>query len=194
MLTRTRAGTTGRPKGVVLTHANLHVQSLAKMACVGYNSRDVYLHVAPLFHVGGLSSLMAMLMAGARHVVMPRFEAREALALIASRGVTALIAVPAMVQDLAKAAAAVVGETSCASVLRVLVGAGGTTPKMQVIQDLILFLIFLLSLSSISLPFHRQRALRQLFPNAALYAAYGMSEACSSLTFRTLHQVRRVAA
>ena len=57
-----------RPKGVVLSHASFHVQSLAKIASVGYCREDVYLHLAPLFHVGGLSSMMAVLMAGACQV------------------------------------------------------------------------------------------------------------------------------
>lgn len=66
------SGTTGQPKGVALSHAAFHVQSLSKLAMVHYNRADVYLHVAPLFHVGGLSSAFAMLMAGAGHVFMPR--------------------------------------------------------------------------------------------------------------------------
>lgn len=35
-----------------MTHAALHAQSLAKLAVVGYCAEDVYLHTAPLFHVG----------------------------------------------------------------------------------------------------------------------------------------------
>ena len=62
------SGTTGQPKGVVLSHQSLHAQSLAKLAHVGYCQQDVYLHLAPLFHVGGLSSLMANLMAGSSQV------------------------------------------------------------------------------------------------------------------------------
>ena len=62
------SGTTGQPKGVVLSHQSFHVQSLAKLAHVGYCRQDVYLHLAPLFHVGGLSSLMANLMAGSSQV------------------------------------------------------------------------------------------------------------------------------
>jgi acyl-activating enzyme 14 len=46
------SGTTGAPKGAALSHAALHFQSLAKLATVGYSRRDVYLHMAPLFHVG----------------------------------------------------------------------------------------------------------------------------------------------
>lgn len=46
------SGTTAAAKGVRITHTALHLQSLVKVAVVGYSSRDVYLHVAPLFHIG----------------------------------------------------------------------------------------------------------------------------------------------
>lgn len=49
-----------------------HVQSLAKLAMVGYNHQDIYLHMAPLFHIGGISSALAVVMGGASHVFMPR--------------------------------------------------------------------------------------------------------------------------
>lgn len=45
---------------------------MAKLAVVGYSSADTYLHAAPLCHIGGLSSALAALLAGARHVFMPR--------------------------------------------------------------------------------------------------------------------------
>eukprot|EP00775_Hariotina_reticulata_P003283 gene3283-3560_t len=46
-------------------------QSLCKLVRVGYCSSDVYLHLAPLFHIGGLSSALAVLLAGGQHVMMP---------------------------------------------------------------------------------------------------------------------------
>ncbi len=48
----------------MLSHAAIHAQSLAKLATIGYGPIDTYLHLAPLFHVGGLSSAHAALMAG----------------------------------------------------------------------------------------------------------------------------------
>ncbi len=66
----------------------------------------MYLHAAPLFHIGGLSSALAMLMAGARHVFLPRFAPAEFLGAVAAMGVTSFIAVPAMVAALVDAAAA----------------------------------------------------------------------------------------
>ena len=68
------SGSTGRSKGAVISHSALHVQALAKLLVVGYKSTDVYLHCAPLFHVGGLSSALAMLMVGAQHVFVPDYQ------------------------------------------------------------------------------------------------------------------------
>lgn len=61
---------------------------------------QVYLHTAPLCHIGGLSSAIAMLMIGACHVLIPKFEAKSALEAIEQCGVTSLITVPAMMADL----------------------------------------------------------------------------------------------
>jgi acyl-CoA synthetase (AMP-forming)/AMP-acid ligase II len=66
------SGTTGASKGALLSHASIMHQSMAKLAVVQYSSDDVYLHVAPLFHIGGLSSAFAVLLAGGSHVFMPR--------------------------------------------------------------------------------------------------------------------------
>lgn len=92
------SGTTGSAKAVLLGHAALHVQSLAKLAVVGYCCDDVYLHTAPLFHVGGLSSALAVLMAGGRHVVLDKFSPEAVLAAVQRHAVTAMIAVPTMLQ------------------------------------------------------------------------------------------------
>ena len=60
---------------------------------------------------------------------MPRFEAHEALRLIARHSVTSFIAVPTMLQDLLAAAPL---QLCFPSVRKVLVGAGGTPPSLQV--------------------------------------------------------------
>ena len=46
------SGASAAAKGVAVSHAALHLQSLAKLAVVGYNAADVFLHTAPLFHIG----------------------------------------------------------------------------------------------------------------------------------------------
>lgn len=156
------SGTTGQPKGVLLSHKALHWQAMAKMRVVGYNASDVYLHAAPLFHIGGLSSAVAVLMAGGMHLFMGRFTAGNTLDVIQSSKVTAFIAVPAMMADLAAAAAATDTRTRpYSSVQRILVGAGAMSREVE----------------------HKVQA---VFPNSAVYTAYGMTEACSSMTFKLL--------
>ena len=155
------SGTTGQPKGVLLSHEALHWQAMAKIRVVGYNATDIYLHAAPLFHIGGLSSAVAVLMAGGTHLFMGRFTAGNTLDVIQSSKVTAFIAVPAMIADLAAAAATGTGISPYSSVQRILVGAGAMSQELE----------------------HQVQA---VFPNTAVHTAYGMTEACSSMTFRLL--------
>ncbi|GBF96919.1 hypothetical protein Rsub_08999 [Raphidocelis subcapitata] len=164
------SGTTSTPKGAVLAHTALLHQSMAKLAVVGYSARDSYLHAAPLCHIGGLSSALAALLAGAQHVFMPRYSPADTARLVRRHRVTALIAVPAMVEDLlalgaegegagdGSAPAPGASAGSLPSVLRVLVGGGGMRPA---VAGLVV----------------------RLFPNAVVSTAYGMTEAASSITF-----------
>lgn len=60
----------------------------------------MYLHTAPLCHIGGISSALAVLMAGGCHVITPKFEANMAFEAIREHNVTSLITVPTMMADL----------------------------------------------------------------------------------------------
>ena len=75
------------------------MQAKAKAESHGYNSEDVYLHTAPLYHVGGLVSWLAMLRVGATQVLMPDYSPGRLLELVSEHSVTALIAVPAAIVD-----------------------------------------------------------------------------------------------
>jgi acyl-CoA synthetase (AMP-forming)/AMP-acid ligase II len=90
------SGTTGRPKGIVLTDEGQLVQAQGKCTHVGYTASTVYLNVVPLFHVGGLSSALGVTLAGGTHVFMPRFEAAAALQTVALTRVSLVVVVPAM--------------------------------------------------------------------------------------------------
>ena len=61
---------------------------------------QVYLHTAPLCHIGGLSSAMTMLMVGGCHVLIPKFEPKSALEAIERQKVTSFITVPAIMAGL----------------------------------------------------------------------------------------------
>ncbi|XP_062196617.1 2-succinylbenzoate--CoA ligase, chloroplastic/peroxisomal [Phragmites australis] len=157
------SGTTGRPKGVAISHTSLIIQSLAKIAIVGYGEDDVYLHTAPLCHIGGISSCMAILMAGGCHVLMPKFDAKSAFDAIREHGVTSFITVPAIMADLLSYAGKAKISDCGITVTKILNGGGGLS------DDLI-------------------TGASQLFPHAAIFSAYGMTEACSSLTFMALNK------
>ena len=92
------SGTTGRPKGVILTHGNLWTNSLNVVLTLGVRGGDVGLNFAPMFHVGGLCviSLPLLLMGG--HLIQQRaFDATEVMRAIARYRVTVTFAVPAMI-------------------------------------------------------------------------------------------------
>jgi malonyl-CoA/methylmalonyl-CoA synthetase len=78
------SGTTGRPKGAIITHDNLAGTVLPLHEAWRWSRRDVLLHALPLFHIHGLIVAQhGALYAGARTLWMPRFEPTEALALMA---------------------------------------------------------------------------------------------------------------
>jgi len=74
------SGTTGRPKGAMLSHASLAANAAALAQAWHFTDTDVLLHALPLFHVHGLFvALNTVLACGARVLMLPRFEAAEVL-------------------------------------------------------------------------------------------------------------------
>ena len=95
------SGTTGRPKGVVLTHANLTFNVVNQLAHVDVLSTDVVLCTAPLFHAAGLGQVsLPTLFKGGTVVVAPRFDPGWLLAAVAAQRIQAFSAVPTMLQML----------------------------------------------------------------------------------------------
>ncbi|MEO5575219.1 MAG: long-chain fatty acid--CoA ligase [Gaiellaceae bacterium] len=98
------SGTTGKPKGALLTHANCFWTNLSFDRVAGVSAEDTVLQVLPQFHVGGwnVQPLLAW-WKGATVVLEPAFDPARALALIAEKRVTTMMGVPAtylfMAQD-----------------------------------------------------------------------------------------------
>lgn len=91
------SGTTGRPKGALLTHRNLFWNAINDVLALGLTWNDTSLSILPLMHVGGIGlfTLPTLLCGGT--VVMPRsFDPEETLALIARERVTVMLGVPAI--------------------------------------------------------------------------------------------------
>jgi acyl-CoA synthetase (AMP-forming)/AMP-acid ligase II len=96
------SGTTGHPKGVMLTHRNVWTHALAAIAELSLSERDTWAHVAPMFHLADAWATFAITWVGGRHVMLPRFEAREALELIERERVTLTNLVPTMLNLMVK--------------------------------------------------------------------------------------------
>jgi acyl-CoA synthetase (AMP-forming)/AMP-acid ligase II len=93
------SGTTGRPKGALLTHRNLTAMVATWLFDMPLRpGRDRFLHNTPLFHVGGLLMALSNVAAGTTFVLRPEFEPGEAARLLSRGGITHTLLVPAMVQ------------------------------------------------------------------------------------------------
>ncbi len=95
------SGTTGRPKGAVLTHANLTFNTMNQLAHADVLGTDTALCMAPLFHATGLGQVsLPTLFKGGRVVVAPRFDPGAVLAAVRDYRIASFSAVPTMLQML----------------------------------------------------------------------------------------------
>nr|MDT0665475.1 AMP-binding protein [Micromonospora sp. DSM 115978] len=125
------SGTTGRPKGAVLTHGNVVWNSLNVLVDVDLAGDEVTLVVAPLFHTAGLNmTCLPTLLKGGRVVLLAGFDPDEVLDAIERHRVTYLFAVPTMYDALRTSPR---WETSDLSSLRTL-NCGGAPVSLATIQ------------------------------------------------------------
>jgi long-chain acyl-CoA synthetase len=88
------SGTTGFPKGAIVTHANLVAQSYVTSVAWGLTESDRFLATTPIAHRTGLARVANALVLGATVVVMPRFDAAGTVRLIEDEGITVMGMVP----------------------------------------------------------------------------------------------------
>jgi acyl-CoA synthetase (AMP-forming)/AMP-acid ligase II len=96
------SGTTGCPKGVMLTHRNVIADALFVRVAEGVSADDTSVAVFPFFHVGGLSGLNVSLHAGATLVLMPRYDLATLLRLLQDYRATRVTLPPPVVLDLSR--------------------------------------------------------------------------------------------
>jgi len=91
------SGTTGRPKGVMLTHRNLYMNAMNSICEFGIHERDVYLHTLAQFHCNGWGIPYAVTGMGGTHVNIRKFDAAEFFRLLTDEQVTFAAMPPTMI-------------------------------------------------------------------------------------------------
>ena len=90
------SGSTGGPKGVMLTHRNLYANAMHGMVTLAVTNDWVWLHAAPMFHVADAAVVYSLVMRGGRSCFVPAFDPEACLKAIEHYRVTHMFVVPAM--------------------------------------------------------------------------------------------------
>lgn len=88
------SGTTGKPKGVMLTHRNNYLHALSSMHHLRISDRDTLLHVLPMFHVNGWGSPFYYTANGATQIFQKKVDAEQILEKVKKYGVTVMHMAP----------------------------------------------------------------------------------------------------
>ena len=151
------SGTTGRPKGVMITHANLAWKNLAHIVEFGFTSADLGLACGPLYHVGALDlTTTSMIAAGATTIIHRSFEASDVIEELERSRVTTVWLAPAMVNAIMTLPD--IDQRDLSSV-RVIINGGEKMPIPLI------------------------ERLQRTFPSAWFADAYGLTETVSGDTF-----------
>ena len=151
------SGTTGRPKGVMITHANLAWKNLAHIVEFGFTSDDLGLACGPLYHVGALDlTTTSLVAAGATTIIHRAFDASAVVDELERSRVSTVWLAPAMVNAIMALPDI---ERRDLSSVRVVVNGGEKMPVPLI------------------------ERLQRTFPSAWFADAYGLTETVSGDTF-----------
>ena len=163
------SGTTGKPKGAMLTHGNLGRNAeVSVRTLVEIGPDDVVMGCLPLFHVFGLTcGLNGVVRAGAMLTLIPRFDPRKALEVIERDAVTVFEGVPTMYSALLSAANEATRESTRS--LRTCVSGGAALP-VQVLTDF------------------------EIAFGCTVLEGYGLSESSPAAAFNHPHRLRKAGS
>ena len=121
------SGTTGRPKGAMLTHGNLFWNNINALLSFDTVSTDITYTAAPLFHIGGLNVTTLVTLQKGGHVILSgAFDPTQTLADIEKCRVTTMFGVPAMFLFMSQVPAFATADLSS---LRYLICGGAPVPE-----------------------------------------------------------------
>lgn len=159
-------GTTGRGKGVRLTHRNVVANGMQVAIAMRARSDDVYLHVTPMFHSADLLGT-AFTLLGAAHAYLPRFAPSLLLEAMARTGTTAIMLTPTMII---------------------------TTLQEEDVAAFDVTKLRLLSYGSSPMAVEWIARTAQAFPSAGLQQLYGLTETSPILTSLDMEEHARAVA
>jgi long-chain acyl-CoA synthetase len=149
-------GTTGKSKGVMLSHTNLISNAMNVIAGFYYDRDTTYLHAGPMFHLADSGATFAITTCGGRHVFVPRFDPDDCLRTMEQAEVTHVVYVPTMINMLANHPRA--GDFDLSHLRYIPYGGGSPMPEDAL------------------------RKAIEVFPNCQFIQCYGMTEAAPVLT------------
>lgn len=158
-------GTTGRSKGVMLSHRSLISNFLCANAMVPYRDDPIFLHSPPMFHLADAAAIIGVTMVGGTHVIVPFFSPESVVKAIEETRVTALVLVPTMFGMLRDHLATHPADLT--SVLQIKYGASPISETLL-------------------------RDAMAMFPNAEFMQAYGQTELspCATILEPRFHKAR----
>jgi acyl-CoA synthetase (AMP-forming)/AMP-acid ligase II len=142
-------GTTGKSKGVMLSHRNLIANTFHWLMSVSHGPDDVELVMAPMFHAAGSNGILGAIWNTTLQITLGAFDPQVALGIIAERGVTHTLGVPTMLSAMAEVQ---LSKPSLVSSLKVI-SHGGSPIATEVV-----------------------RRTHSAFPEAELVEVYGATE------------------
>ncbi|WP_082232809.1 acyl-CoA synthetase [Halobacillus massiliensis] len=149
------SGTTGHPKGAVLTHKNVFMNAMNYNLEFGLTKHDIQLMTTPIFHIGGISTLTMLLFIGGTSIISNHFDPQNVLQTFEEEKVSYAFMVPSMWNMLLEQKNF---QTYDVSSLRILCTAAASTPL------------------------ELKKRLMTYFPNAGVYDTYGQTETSPGTT------------
>ena len=161
------SGTTGNPKGVMITHANLNWLSITEASILNVSSKDKVLCTLPLYHVyGNLQCMLSPFVNGATVIIKERFVAKEVLETIEKERITMFFGVPTMFAMLVQSPLIEVLDFSS---LRVC-GSGGASIATEIIKKI-----------------------KQLM-NIDILEGYGLTEGTAQVTMNPYNGIKKIGS
>jgi fatty-acyl-CoA synthase len=143
------SGSTGAPKGVMLSHRTLYLHALSLAASLDHDDSHVLLHTIPLFHANGWGFPQFGTLCGFKHVMLRRFDPPTIFQLIEQERVTYVILVPTMAAALL--ACPTRSQHDLSSLKYILLGGAASSPQLIA-------------------------QLEALFPQTSITVGYGLTE------------------